>query len=88
MFLFIRDSYHAMVLALVVWTITLGPASLYVYRPDLFSTTSRMLVFPANLIWYQSPIQTYGPIVLAGLAVGSAGLTWLASIKIGRAPLN
>jgi hypothetical protein len=88
MFLFIRDSYHAMVVALVVWTVTLGPGSLYVYRPDLFSSSGRVLVFPANLIWYQSPIQVYGPIILGGLAVGSAVLMWLASVKIGRAPLS
>jgi len=88
LFLFLRESYYAMVISLAVWTVTLGPGALYVYRPDIFSPVARAFVFPANLLWYQSPIQTYGIAVTWSLLAGSVLLLWLAKIKLGRAPLG
>jgi hypothetical protein len=87
LFLFLRESYYALVISLAIWTVTLVPGSLYVYRPDIFSPLGRAFVFPANLLWHQSPIQMYGVVVLGSLLAGSVVFLWLAKIKLSRAPL-
>ena len=88
LFLYVRESYYGLVIAIVAWTLTLVPGSLYVYRPDLFSLTMRDFVFPANLLWYGNPIVSNAPGVLALLGVGCVGLYGLAVMRIRRAALD
>ena len=88
LFLFVRESYYGIVISIVCWTVTLAPASLYVYRPDLFSDSSRAILFPANLLWYQSPLIEAAIPLLAGIALGSGLLFWLAARKLRGAPLG
>lgn len=79
-FLFLRETYHAVVFAVIAWSAALAPASLYVYRPDLFSPTGRDFVFPANLLWYQSAVQTHAPWVILAcllLSIACLAVAWL-----------
>lgn len=87
-FLFVKESYYGLVVSIVSWTLTLAPVSLYVYRPDLFSRATRALVFPANLLWYPSPILHHTGSILLGLAAGSVLFCGLAVLKLRRAPLG
>jgi hypothetical protein len=88
LFLFVRESYYGFVLSIVCWTVALAPASLYVYRPDLFSYGLRVYVFPANLLWHHSPvIETAIPLVLT-LCCGSALLYWVSALTMRRSPLR
>jgi len=89
LFLYLSESYYAVVLALAVWTTTLGPTSLYVYRPDLFSPSTRAaLVFPANLLWHQSTVLANEGVLLLCLLSGSVLFLGLARWKLERAPLG
>ncbi len=89
LFLYLRERYFALVLSLCVWTVTLGPTSLYIYRPDLFTPLTRAaFVFPANLLWHQSAVIAYESILLACLLSGSILFHALAGVKLRRAPLG
>jgi hypothetical protein len=89
LFLYLSESYYAVVLSLAVWTITLGPTSLFIYRPELFSPAARAaLVFPANLLWHQSTVLAHEGILLTCLLSGSVLFLGLARLKLGRAPLG
>ena len=83
-FLYLRESYYGIVVAMTGWTVMMAPASLYVYRPDLFSDAGRAIVFPANLLWYQSTIHTYRVPILASLVLLSALFVCVARLKMRR----
>jgi hypothetical protein len=80
-FLFVRDTYNAILAATAIFILTVLPGGMYIYRPDLFSQTAKdILVFPANLLWYEDKAASIAlvgvPLLLALAAVLTALATW------------
>lgn len=72
-FLFVRDTYNAILVASAVFIATVLPGGMYIYRPDLYTPAMKdMLVFPANLLWHEDDAVAIAAIGLS-VAPGRGG---------------
>ncbi|MGW5682959.1 hypothetical protein [Nonomuraea sp. NPDC003754] len=84
-FLFVRDTYNAILVAAAIFIVTVLPGGMYIYRPDLYTPATRnVLVFPANLLWHEDDAVTIAAIGVPLLLVLAAALTALAGWRLRR----
>ena len=82
--LYLRETYHAIVIGFAIWMATLLPGSIYMYRPDVFTRYEGLheaIVYPMNVVWMDASgvtiawLVSAASIVLVAAIVGAAG--WL-----------
>ncbi|GHE37656.1 hypothetical protein GCM10017673_45130 [Streptosporangium violaceochromogenes] len=84
-FLFVRDTYNAIVVASAVFIATVLPGGMYIYRPDLYSPALKnTVVFPANLLWHEDDAVAVAAIGLPALLAVAVALTALAGLRLRR----
>jgi ABC-type transport system involved in multi-copper enzyme maturation permease subunit len=86
-FLFARETYYAVLLAFVVFTLAVLPGSVFMYRPDVFqdhATLRNLIVFPGNLLWLSESLPKVTPIILSAAAAAGALLLAGSSRRLGR----
>jgi hypothetical protein len=66
-----RDGFHALLVASIVWIAPAMPAGVFIYRPDLFdrSPLLRDAIVLATLVWHDATAEWLGPLALA-VAIG------------------
>lgn len=81
-FMFFDETYNALVVACAACILPLLPASMYMYRPDVFTSAvlKYTVVFPANLLWSPSSNLLWA-CVLAPAFLGGAYLFILLTGK-------
>lgn len=63
--LWLRESYHVIVIGFVLWAVSLLPGSIAMYRPDVLTSRLRgVIAFPMNLVWAEDS----APVWLASAA--------------------
>lgn len=75
--LWARDTYTALLIAFVPMLVTILPGTIYMYRPDIFETSTNIrdvVVFPLNLVWYAEFSADWGFLLGASFLVLGAGL--------------
>jgi hypothetical protein len=82
-FLFARETYYAVLLAFVIFTLIVLPGSIFIYRPDVFqdhAVLRGLLIFPGNLLWFSESLPNITPIILIAAVAASllllAGSSW------------
>ncbi|SDH57076.1 hypothetical protein SAMN05421505_11852 [Sinosporangium album] len=84
-FLFVRDTYNAILVAAAVFIAAVLPGGMYMYRPDLFSPALKdLLVFPANLLWHEDDAPAIAAIGVPLMLAAAAVLTALAAWRLNR----
>ncbi len=66
LFIRIRDSMNATMLALMFALVPMIPAAVYLYRPDVFAgkPTLTSAIVLANLVWHDAQLVWLGPLIL------------------------
>jgi hypothetical protein len=85
--LFTSDSYTALLVAFVPLMVTILPAMIFMYRPDVFEATPALrdlLVFPMNLIWYPDFTAHWSGAMGVGLLLVATILVLLAGRLLQR----
>jgi hypothetical protein len=86
-FLYLQETYYALLVGFAVFTAFMLPRSVFIYRPDLFEGKTYLLntiFFPANLLWFWDHLFT---ITLAAVPIFLVGIflfTGLAVWQLGR----
>jgi hypothetical protein len=83
----VADTAQGLLIAFVAWTLPLLPASVMVYRPDLFeghALTASLLVLPANLVWHEAAMLAAAPAALAAAMAIALALTAGAGVLLER----
>jgi hypothetical protein len=82
-FLFARETYFAVLMAFVMFTLVVLPGSIFIYRPDVFqghATLRDLIIFPGNLLWFSESLPKITPIILITAVAASvlllAGSSW------------
>jgi hypothetical protein len=78
-FLFAKETYYAVLLAFVVFTLLVLPGGIFMYRPDIFQNHAALrglVIFPGNLLWFSESLPKIMPIIL--IAAVAAGVLLLA----------
>lgn len=84
-FLFVRDTYNAILLAAAIFIVTVLPGGMYIYRPDLYTPAIKdILVFPANLLWREDHAPAIAAIGIPLLLAAAVALTALAAWRLHR----
>jgi ABC-type Na+ efflux pump permease subunit len=76
-FLFLRDSFAALVAALIVFMATFVPSIVFMYRPDAYAGSTLLrdvLIFPTSLLWYPDIAAVYGLPIGLGITALALGL--------------
>jgi hypothetical protein len=62
-----RDSFHALLVGIIVWLVAAMPAAVFIYRPDLFEghEALRSTIVMSTLIWHDATSAWLGPAALA-----------------------
>ncbi len=86
LFLWVRDGFHALLIAFVAWFLPMLPTATYLYRPDLFVgreslETATVLV---NLVWHDATFAWLGPLAFGGALVSAALFIWLGGAVLER----
>jgi hypothetical protein len=82
-----RDGFEALVVGFVAWLLPLLPASVFLYRPDVFEGRPGMtsaLVAPANLLWHDAAMPRVALVATALAACLSFALLALAGRVLRR----
>ncbi len=90
-FLWVTDSFQALIAAFVLWVLPLLPTSAFLYRPDLFEGRGALasaLVAPANLIWHDGSTLVAAVVGLAAAAAGAAALVRAGGWTLARMDLR
>jgi len=86
-FLFFKETYNAVVIAFLIFMVSILPSSIYMYRPDVINKSQLIrdiVVFPANLLWYKNQIPTLTLYLVPFLICITALLIWIAGIRLER----
>jgi hypothetical protein len=82
-FLFAKETYYAVLLAFIVFTLVILPGSIFIYRPDVFQDHTALrdlIIFPGNLLWFSESLPKITPIILISAIAASlpllAGSSW------------
>jgi hypothetical protein len=78
-----RDGFEALVIGFTAWVLPALPATVYLYRPDLFEGRAALasaLVAPANVVWHDASMLAVAPLI----TVVCAGLTAVLLNVAGR----
>ena len=89
-FLFMKDLYYALGISFLLWFLPLIPFQVYIYRPELFQDRlllSKIVLFPANLVWQDAQTQFLLPLFPPFLLLGCLVFFWKASNRIERMDL-
>jgi hypothetical protein len=89
-FLFARETYYAVLLAFVVFTLAVLPGSVFMYRPDVFqdhATLRNLIIFPGNLLWFSESLPKITPIILSAAVATSALLLAGSSRRLSRSDI-
>lgn len=73
-FLFAQETYYAVLWAFLLFTLTVLPFGIFIYRPDVYQTQPALrtlLVFPGNLLWMSGDLPRLLPYLF--LIVGLSG---------------
>lgn len=75
-----RESFHALLIASVAWMVTVMPAAVLIYRPDLFETrrAARDVLVFVTLVWHDGTAAWLGPVSLVVAAAFSAAMAAVA----------
>ncbi|MCB9638424.1 MAG: hypothetical protein H6727_05885 [Myxococcales bacterium] len=87
LFLFLKDTYNAILLSFALWIAPILPTSLFIYRPDAIAAKPWMkdiVVFPLNFIWHPQSGPFYAAILIPVLLIATAGLLWLSGVWLER----
>lgn len=90
-FLYVTDSFQALLLSFVVWVLPLLPTSVFLYRPDLFEGRAALtaaLVLPANLLWHDGAMPIAAVVGLVAAGVGAAVLVRVGGSLLARLDLR
>ncbi len=82
----VTDGFQALLVAFALWLTPLLPTSIYLYRPDLFTSRPGLaegVVMPANLIWLGSDAML---VALSG--IGVAGVVAAIALGLGGGMLG
>jgi ABC-2 type transport system permease protein len=82
-----RDSYYAIGAAFVPWFLMLVPATVYMYRPDVFMAAPGLadrLAFPVNLLWNDAFVARWGGPIAVALFLLAAAIVALAGRRLSR----
>jgi hypothetical protein len=84
-FLWVRDGFHALLIAFVAWFLPMLPTATYLYRPDLFEGRELLLAtVMVNLVWYDATLAWLGPLAFGGSLVSAALFLWLGGVVLER----
>jgi hypothetical protein len=86
-FLFARETYYALLLAFVVFTLAVLPGGVFMYRPDVFQDRAllrNLIIFPGNLLWLSESLPMVTPIILLTAAAAGALLLAGSSWRLKR----
>ncbi|MEV4896556.1 hypothetical protein AB0K48_45070 [Nonomuraea sp. NPDC055795] len=84
-FLYVRDTYNAILAAAAIFIVTALPGGMYIYRPDLYPPAVKdLVVFPANLLWHEDDAVTIAALGVPLMLAVAAALTALAAWRLHR----
>lgn len=85
-FLFVRDTYNALLAASGIFVATVLPGGMYIYRPDLYTEPllRKLLVFPANLLWHEDRAVTVAAVAVPLFLTIAAAITGVAAWWLRR----
>jgi ABC-type transport system involved in multi-copper enzyme maturation permease subunit len=89
-FLFAKETYYAVLLAFVVFTLAVLPGSLFMYRPDVFQDhplLRNLIIFPGNLLWFSESLPKITPIILLSAITASVLLLAGSSRYLSRSDI-
>ncbi len=85
--LFVRESYHAVVVGFGIWLSSMLGGSVFMYRPDVLAphpAVRAIVAYPMNLVWASSgEVTTTWLIALMGIAL-TAATVGLAGVLFSR----
>ncbi|MFN8424573.1 MAG: hypothetical protein U0470_14755 [Anaerolineae bacterium] len=86
LFVRMRDGFHALLAAIVLWLVPLMPTAVLIYRPDLFDGHPGLAdrtVMP-SLLWHGAAVVWIGPMALVGAALVCAAMVAVAGAVLER----
>ena len=87
----VRDTFQGLIIAFVLWTVTMMPAAVLLYRPDLYEGRERLrdlIALGPNLIWFDSKMLPLGVLALGVACVASWGALALGARVFERTELR
>jgi ABC-type transport system involved in multi-copper enzyme maturation permease subunit len=82
-FLYTRETYHAVTVAVLLYMAAAMPGAVFMYRPDVYAAhplVRSLLVFPPNLLWFSAMLPRWMP----GLVLAAVGVTAVLLAAGGR----
>ncbi|MEO8083210.1 MAG: hypothetical protein ABI780_05260 [Ardenticatenales bacterium] len=86
LFVRMRDGFHALLAAIILWLIPLMPTAVFIYRPDVFDGHPGLadwIVMP-SLLWHGAAVAWFGPAALVGAALVCAAMVAVAGAVLER----
>ena len=87
----VADTFQGLIIAFVLWVVTMMPLAALLYRPDLFEGRERLrdlFVLGPNLIWFDSEMLRLGVLALGVACVASWGALALGARVFERTELR
>ncbi len=85
-FVSMRDGFHGLLVASIVWIATVMPTAVLIYRPDLFEGRAMLAdaTVLSSLVWHVDVLRFVGPLALAAALPIGALLVRLAAARLER----
>lgn len=85
-----RDGFHALLVASIVWIAPVMPTAVLIYRPDVYEDHQRLrdTIVLATLVWHDATSAWLGPLALAASPLLCAALVAFAGRVLDRAGVS
>ncbi|WP_309893792.1 hypothetical protein [Archangium sp.] len=87
----VRDTFQGLLIAFLLWTVTVMPTAVLLYRPDLYEGRDRLrdlIALGPNLIWFDSMMLRLGVLSLGVALVAAWGALVLGARVFERTELR
>jgi hypothetical protein len=87
----VRDTFQGLLIAFLLWTVTVMPTAVLLYRPDLYEGRDRLrdlIALGPNLIWFDSMMLRLGVLALGVALVAAWGALVLGARVFERTELR
>jgi len=87
----VADTFQGLIIAFVLWVVTMMPLAALLYRPDLYEGRERLrdlIALGPNLIWFDSEMLRLGVLALGVACVASWGALVLGARVFERTELR
>lgn len=86
-FLFTRETYYAVLLSFILFTVMVMPCAMLIYRPDLYdgrAALRNILAYPANVVWFTGALPSITPVIIAATLALCAALILAGARRLDR----